>query len=175
MLRIFMSLFFLILLFHQSVFADTNKSIAEHYFPAPQKVGEAMLTYLFWDVYHAELYASPEGWNPDKPFALSINYLRDIKGIDIADKSISEIKDQGFNNKQLLAIWQEQLREIIPDVYKGTRLTGVRDNDRNTVFYHNGKKIGEIRNPQFTLLFFNIWLGEKTSEPSLRKSLLGNS
>jgi hypothetical protein len=40
-------------------------------------------------------------------------------------------------------------------------------------FFHNGNPRGEVRDAEFTRRFFGIWLGEATSEPALRDSLLG--
>ena len=155
--------------------ADTAMATAARYFANPQKVGEAVLKYLFWDVYRAELFAPPAGWRADAPFALSLNYLRDLDGADIADRTISEMRDQGFSDEDTLSDWQGRLRAIFPDVSDGTRLTGIRDSRGGTVFYRNGAKIGEIRDPAFTRRFFDIWLGDKTSEPALRRALLGGS
>ena len=42
--------------------------------PNAQKVGEGRLTYLFWDVYDATLYAPAGAWDNDKPFALQLSY-----------------------------------------------------------------------------------------------------
>ena len=155
--------------------ADTALATSARHFADPKKVGEAVLKYLFWDVYRAELFAPSQGWRPDAPFALSLNYLRDIDGINIADRTISEMRDQGFSDDGKLSTWQSRLRDIFPNVSDGTRLTGVRDRDGNTIFYRNGGKIGEIKDPDFTRRFFDIWLSEKTSEPSLRRALLGGS
>lgn len=155
--------------------ADTALSTSARYFANPQKVGEAVLKYLFWDVYRAELFAPAAAWRADAPFALSLNYLRDIDGVDIADRTISEMRDQGFNDEARLSAWQTALRKIFPDVSDGTNLTGIRDKAGNTIFYRDGKKIGEIADQVFTRRFFDIWLGEDTSEPTLRRALLGGS
>ena len=153
--------------------AESAMSTAARYIANPQKVGEAVLKYLFWDVYRVELFATPAGWRPDAPFALTLNYLRDFAGADIADRTISEMRGQGFSDEKTLADWRSRLLTIFPDVSEGTRLTGVRDSDGKTIFYLNGTKIGEIDDPSFTRPFFDIWLGEKTSEPALRRALLG--
>jgi hypothetical protein len=34
--------------------------------------------------------------------------------------------------------------------------------------------VGVIRDAEFSRRFFNIWLGEKTSEPKLRAQLIGS-
>ncbi len=86
---------------------------------------------------------------------------------------MSEIKSQDSFPSEKLALWKSKLDSIIPDVDTSTTITGVRDSNVHTLFYENGTLIGEIKDPQFTRAFFNIWLGEKTSEPKLRSRLLG--
>ena len=41
------------------------------------------------------------------------------------------------------------------------------------VFYKDNTEIGRIKDPAFSVAFFNIWLGDKTSAPELRRKLLG--
>ena len=76
-------------------------------------------------------------------------------------------------SKSELAQWKTKLSDIIPNVDSKTTITGVRDQAGNTLFYLNGKIIGRVDNKRFTQGFFNIWLGEKTSETKLRNQLLG--
>jgi hypothetical protein len=136
-------------------------------------IGEARMEVLFWDVYDARLYAPGASWRPEKPFALVLTYLLDLKGERIAERSIQEIRKQGFGDELTLARWYEMLIGIIPDVGDGDEIVGVSDSEGHTLFYHNGELIGEIREPEFTDRFFGIWLSELTSEPELRRNLLG--
>lgn len=39
-------------------------------------LGESRLSFLFWDVYDARLYVTDDFYQPDKPFALTLHYLR---------------------------------------------------------------------------------------------------
>ncbi len=156
-------------------FAGSTVDMVARYIENPRKIGEGILTILFWDVYRAELYAPMTGWRPDAPFALSLKYLRDLKGADIVDRTISEMRGQGFYDDLTLNAWRGQLQDIFPNVSDGTRLTGVRDNEGNTVFFRDGNKIGEVKDPAFTRRFFDIWLGARTSEPDLRRALFGGT
>lgn len=145
----------------------------DKYVPAAEKVGEGRMSVMLWDVYDAALYA-PEGiWEAEKPFALRLSYLRSLVGKKIADRSIEEIRDQGFNDEVKLATWHGQLRNIFPDVDEGIVLTGVKTKSGATVFYKDDMEIGSINDPEFSEAFFNIWLSEKTSAPGLRRMLLG--
>lgn len=147
----------------------------KQHLPSAQKIGEGRLTYLLWDVYDARLYA-PEGeWDRQRPFALTLHYLRNLEGDAIADRSVEEIRKQGYDDEIRLAAWHSQMRDIFPDVTDGTELTGLYTPGEATQFYENGKWIGSVKDAEFGVHFFNIWLSEKTTEPELRRHLLGLS
>ncbi len=141
--------------------------------PNAQIVGEGVLTYAFWDVYRATLYAPDGVWAAQKPFALSIEYFRHLKGKAIADRSVQEMRGQGFKDEVLLATWHARMKSIFPDVQKGTVLSAIYLPGSETVFYRDGNKIGAIEDDDFGQRFFSIWLDKKTSEPQLRRALLG--
>lgn len=145
----------------------------QSYVPEAQKVGQGRLTYLFWDVYDATLYAPEGAWNDRKPFALQLSYLRTLNGKKIADRSAEEIRGQGFKDEVKLATWHAQMRKIFPDVDEGVNLTGVYTESGETIFYRDNFEIGRIKDPEFSKAFFGIWLDEKTSAPDLRRKLLG--
>lgn len=136
-------------------------------------VGKAKMTYLFWDVYDIELYTPTGQWPHEGVFELSLIYYRELDGKAIAERAITEMRKQGFKDKALLQKWLQQMTDIFPTTYKSMRLTGVKTPEGNTVFYRDKEQIGEVLDPLFTEQFFAIWLGEKTSEPKLRKQLLG--
>lgn len=150
-----------------------SPDIAKRYIGDVRKVGDGVLSYLFWDVYRATLYAPAAGWRRDAPFALSLAYLRDLRGADIAERTISEIRDQGFGDEARLAAWSARLTALFPDVTDGDSLTAVRDAKSRTIFYRGAARIGTVDDADFTRRFFDIWLGKKTSEPKLRRALLG--
>lgn len=140
--------------------------------PDAAVVGRGILTYIFWDVYEATLYAPRGQWQPGQPTALSITYYHAIDGADIADRSVQEIRQQGFRDEVKLAGWHAQLRRIFPDVANGTVLTAIYTPGEQTAFYNGNAFIGSIKGDEFGRLFLGIWLSEQTSEPSLRRALL---
>jgi hypothetical protein len=141
--------------------------------PQASLTGQGRMTYLMWDVYDATLYAPAGRYQPNQPYALSLTYLRSLEGRAIADRSVEEMRTQGFSNEIKLAQWHSQMRSIFPDVSAGNTLTGVATREGHTRFYRDGKLIGEIADSQFTETFFNIWLSPKTTAPNLRKALIG--
>jgi hypothetical protein len=148
---------------------------AQKYLPHATLVGKATLSFTFWDVYEASLYAPNGEFDENAPHALTLHYLIELKGKDIADRSIIEMKKQGFTNQSKLNDWHAQMLKLFPDVHKGTELTAVFTPSQSTHFYHNDQSIGSINDPEFTKQFADIWLSQKTSEPELRKKLLGQS
>ena len=158
-----------------SALSATTTQLIDRYVPNYKEVGQGSLSVLFWDVYDATLFA-PEGrWQNDLPYALSITYLMDLDGDEIAERSAKEIRQQGFNNEIKLALWHQKMETIFPDVEEKSVLTGIYDSNQNTIFYKDNQRIGVIKDPDFGRWFFSIWLGEKTSEPDLRAALLGQS
>lgn len=143
------------------------------YVPQAQLVGEGKLTYLFWDVYDAQLFAPAGKWQNSPPYALKLSYLRDLNGKAIAERSVKEMKKQGANNQQQLEQWLQVMTDIFPDVAEGDTITGVLQSDYSTVFYKNDAQIGVVEDKAFGEQFFAIWLDDKTSEPELRKKLIG--
>lgn len=141
--------------------------------PGATVVGSGVLFYAFWDIYEATLFAPGGVWDANQPHALSIEYFRALDGKAIADRSVQEIRQQGFTDEVTLAAWHAQMKAIFPDVKKGTVLTAVYIPDAHTTFYKGAETIGVIKDDAFGKAFFGIWLAEKTSEPKLRRALLG--
>ena len=65
------------------------------------------------------------------------------------------------------------MQQAFPDVKNGDRITGVQQPGEGLRFYVNGRAGGELRDAEFARRFIGIWLGEQTSQPALRQSLLG--
>ncbi len=136
-------------------------------------VGQGRLSMAFWDVYDATLYAPNGRWQPEQPFALSIHYFREIDGDDVADRCAQEMRKQGFKDEIKLAAWHTQMQNIFPDVKNGDILTAVFNAKQETKFYAGSQLLGTIKGQEFAKWFSGIWLSERTSEPELRRQLLG--
>ncbi len=149
------------------------EQITQQYINSPKVVGAAQLKVMFWEIYNAKLAAPNGEWKKDAPFALSLTYLRDFDGEEIASRSVDEMRDIGYEDEVLLAKWYEQMRSVFPNVKEGENITGVMDKEQYTHFYYDGNLIGSIEDKSFGQAFFDIWLNEKTSEPKMRKQLLG--
>lgn len=152
--------------------AQADESTANRHIQNADLVGEARLKVMFWNIFDAQLFAPDGQYSESRPFALSLSYLRQLDSRKLVDSTIEEMAGQGRFDSQELAKWEAELNEIFPDVDKNTTITGVRDENGHTLFYQNGQPIGKIANERFTRGFFDIWLGESSSQPELRKRLL---
>jgi hypothetical protein len=140
--------------------------------------GSGELTFLGLSIYDARLYRSAGAHGdcaPDEPFALQLVYKRRLYGELIAARSVEEMSKLGFGTAEQRARWGDLLKTILPDVDAGDFLTGVNVPRRGVRFYQNGKPIGAIDDREFAQAFFAIWLDPRTSEPALRRQLLGEA
>jgi len=172
MLRNLISIIILLLICSQPAMA---KEAITKTIPNAKIVGEGRLTYMLLNVYDATLYAPHAQLTNNQPFALSIHYLREINGNDIANRSIEEMRRQGLQDEEMLKTWHAEMSAIFPDVQNGTVLTAVFTPGKHTEFFQNNRSIGTINGDDFLHYFSGIWLSEKTSEPALREKLLGLS
>ena len=138
--------------------------------------GGGELTFFGLSVYDARLFRDVSARGEvtiDEPFALQLIYKRRLYGELIAARSVEEIAKLGYGSTEQRTRWGEMLKQILPDVDDGDSLTGVNIPKRGVRFYHNGKLIGTNDDRNFAQAFFAIWLDPRTSEPTLRKQLLG--
>ncbi|OCQ21474.1 hypothetical protein A7985_12770 [Pseudoalteromonas luteoviolacea] len=172
MIQVKLGVFTLLMLF--SCFVNSTSFDVKNIKNGMTQVGQtARMTYLFWDVYDISLYTSSGKYEPLAPFILQLTYLRDLSGNDIAQRSLEEMEKQGFQNEEIGQVWLERMKRIFPNVKSNYSLYGVRTASGTTQFYNAEGLLGEIEDPLFTKWFFDIWLGSKTSEPKMRRTLLG--
>lgn len=146
--------------------------------PGARAAGRGRLRFWGLDVYDAALWVTP-GFRQSAfafhAFVLELDYLRAFSGADIARRSITEMRRTGGFSEQQAAQWQAALGKLLPDVRPGDRITGIHQPGQGAAFAFNGKRLGEIRDAQFSSLFFGIWLSPNTSEPGLREALLAGA
>lgn len=130
---------------------------------------------MFLSVYEAKLLAEKGNDIYSRPLLLELKYSRSFKGKDIVEQSIKELVSAG-NDKSQLEGWREKLLAIFPDVKESDIIHASYNPEAGIVFHFNSEKeLGRITDLNFSKKFLDIWLGEKTSAPELRKKLLGNN
>lgn len=146
--------------------------------PQARAAGSGLLRFWGFEVYRAQLWVEP-GFRRDSferhAFALDIEYLRSLRGRDIAQRSIDEMRRQAPLDEARAQQWLAAMQRMFPDVQRGDRLTGVYRPGRGALFLHNGREIGTQDDAEFARRFFAIWLARETSEPGLREQLLAGT
>ncbi len=144
--------------------------------PGAQLQGSGRLRFIGLAVYDARLWrgAAPVGadWM-SAPLALELIYLRKLVGRQIAERSIKEMRRQRELSDDEAGRWLAAMMQIFPDVKDGDRITGFVVPGLGARFAVNGAVKGDVRDTEFARLFFGIWLSDKSSEPALRRALLG--
>ncbi len=144
--------------------------------PGAALLGSGRLTFLGLRVYEARLW-SDDNFRVEPfdraPIAIEVGYARALRGRLIAERSLEEMRRSGPIAEAQAARWLAAMTQLFPDVAAGDRLTGVLRPGESARFFLNGKLLGEVRDAEFAKRFFGIWLSPKTSEPSLRESLIG--
>lgn len=125
-------------------------------------------------IYDARLWTTQRiaGDGTDQPLALEVRYARALSGPRIAQRSIDEMRRLGAMTEAQAQHWLQALKQLIPDVQAGDRITAVQRPGQSVRFFVNGRTSGEIDDPAFVKLFLGIWLSPRTSEPGLRAQLL---
>jgi hypothetical protein len=162
------------LLMPKSVMALTLPEPVAKDVPNLRLAGDGRLSWFGLHVYDASLWISGAQWNEEREFALDIRYARDIKSRRLVQTSLDEMRRLGFGDERRLEEWAERMARVFPDVKKGEHLTGVNRPGAGAEFYHQGRSVGTIDDPEFARAFFSIWLDARTREPGLRRSLIGN-
>ena len=136
--------------------------------------GEAVLRFFGLKVYDVRLWTQMKPFTHGEPFAIELVYDMAIKGKDIADRSVKEMRTQGVGDEAKLRRWGEEMTKIFPDIKHGDTLIGVSIPAKEARFYNREKLIATIPDPEFAKAFFDIWLSEKCSYPKVRLKLLGS-
>jgi hypothetical protein len=141
--------------------------------PELRFLGKGEMRWFGLHLYDASLWSSGATWSPRQPYALAIEYAREIPGKRLVESSIAEMRRLGVQDEDKLARWADALTAVFPDVKKGDRIVGAHLPGKGATFFYRGQPAGSIEDSEFAETFFAIWLDPRTREPSLRKALLG--
>jgi Chalcone isomerase-like len=150
-------------------------------FPGARLQGQGRLRFLGLRVYDAKLWVGAQAITENTsnfaslPFALELDYERNLKGKQVAERSLEEMKRQGEVAEDTAKRWLATMETLFPDIKKGDRLSALNVPGMGARFFMNGNLRGDVRDADFVRLFFGIWLSPKTSEPALREALLGRA
>jgi hypothetical protein len=138
-----------------------------------QKVGQGTMSWFLLDIYDASLFTDSGSYQANMyPQVLTITYLKNISKQRLIKATKDQWLLQDFEASKVRQ-WLLRLEQVWPDIKSGDSLTFYVNENKNGYFYHNQNLLGGIDNEDFSDAFLAIWLSEKTSQPQLRRELLG--
>ena len=176
MLRIFLISVFLIfsnLAFGKYIsFLDPKSEfIISKYLGKKFLIGNANYSFLFWDIYDAELYSTSKKYNSNE-LAIILKYNRSIDKETLIRETINDIKEQKSISNQQEEKWKSLLESIYIDTKTNKKFIAIKINNKS-IFYYNNKKLYESFDEEFNQLFFDIWLRSNSKNPNFTRTLLG--
>lgn len=146
--------------------------------PGALWVGTGRMRYFTFSIYDATLWVAP-GFSAKQyaqsAFALDLGYLRSLDGHAIAQRSLAEMRRGASLTAEQEQRWLVAMQQAFPDVKVGDHITGLHQPGLGASFWFNGAPRAQVADPEFSRLFFGIWLAESTSEPRLRAALLAKA
>lgn len=139
---------------------------------------QAVLTYLWADVYAAALYApsglgARQAWDQQKALRLALYYFRDIDRNDVIKAANTTLeRQQSPATLARLKPELDQLHSTFRDIRSGDRYALELQPGRGLSLEINGKVVFSSRNDELAKAYLGIWLAPKGLSDSLRRTLL---
>jgi len=145
--------------------------------PAAVRLGGGELRWFGLRIYHATLWAEQQPFQPQRAFALQLQYHRSISRERLADTSLDEIRrlSRKLPDSATLARWRSTLLNAFTDVSAGDELIGVYRPGLGMRLYNQRQLLSEIDDPALAQAFFGIWLDQRSRDQSLRQQLIGDT
>ena len=134
-------------------------------------IGSANYSFLFWNIYDAELYSTSNKFNSNE-LAMILKYNRSIEKETLVKETINDIKEQKNISKEQEEKWKSLLESIYIDTKTNKKFIAIKINNKS-IFYYNNKKLHESFDEEFNQLFFDIWLRSNSKNPDFTRTLLG--
>ena len=152
----------------------TINSVAAAPLQGLQSSGKSELSWFLISVYEAQLFTtSGQFVYGQYPQALEIEYYRNITKENLIKATKEQWEEQSIKHPDL-DFWLVELEQVFPDVKPKDKLVFSIDEIGNNQFFLNDRPIGKIANKDFSQLFLDIWVSEKTTYPDLRLELIGD-
>ena len=139
-----------------------------------KEVGKGSYVFLFKTRFKATLKSPTLNYKyPSSEAAISIRYLQSFTKQDLIEATSRSWRRMG-ESPSFIANGEKVLSKIYPNVKENDVITFVYQ-PGNSLFFLNRKKIGMIKDNNFSKKFLGIWLSENSTATRLRRSLLKNA
>ena len=135
-------------------------------------IGEGVLKVFIWDIYKLRLFSETNIYNRNETLVLEFEYLRDTSKASVIKASIVELKKLNLSNSKLEK-WKKYLEKSIKDMKEGEKAALLFKPNAGLTFFASDKFNITIDNVEFANSYIDIWLGDNTARPKLRKQITG--
>lgn len=144
--------------------------------PQVVPLGDGVLNWLGFRIYHATLWADKRPFQRERVFALQLHYYRSISRQRLVQASLDEIQRlSSFSiDAAILMHWDSTLNRAFTDVAPGDELIGVYLPGHGMRLYNQRRLLADIDDLRLARAFFGIWLDESTRDQALRRKLMGD-
>ncbi|WP_448652400.1 chalcone isomerase family protein [Pseudomonas fluorescens] len=174
--------FCLMMIFSVAVLASEADRLKQADFPAQSQQlalkNQAVLVYLWADVYAAALYAptdlsAKQAWEQQKDLRLALYYFRDIDRSDVIKAATTTLERQQTSTALArLKPELDRLHASFRDIRSGDRYALDVRPGRGLNLEINDKVVFSSRDEALAKAYLGIWLAPKGLSDSLRNSLL---
>ena len=171
--------FCLMLMVSITAHANEAQRLKQADFPAQSQAlmlkNQAVLTYLWADVYAAALYAPPDlnakqAWDQQQALRLTLYYFRDIDRNDVIKAATATLERQQISAGLNPGI--ARLHARFRDIRSGDRYALDFRPGRGLNLEINGQVVFSSPDAELAKAYLGIWLGPKGLSDSLRGRLL---
>ena len=136
-------------------------------------VGSSDMRWMVFKVYNITLLTHDGEYQPEGyPQALEIRYYRDIDKEDLVKSTGNQWIKLGIPSSKI-KLWLPELLAMWPDISANDTLRIEVDVNGTNNFRFNGELIGAVDDEDFSRAFLDIWLSPETTQPAVRKRLIG--
>ena len=141
--------------------------------------GQASMRWFGLLLYEARLWTADSFdskiWT-EQSFGLELIYARSFEGARIAQTSLELMQAQHGKLAERDRQWLSWMEQSFPNIEAKDRLLGLHRSGQTVCrFIHNRKPRFEVPDAAFARAFFGIWLDPRTTEPALRRRLIGEA
>ncbi len=140
--------------------------------------GKVQYSWLWMDLYHAELWSKRPLQRREEifgmPHALRLTYDRSFGKKLLVETSLRLLNDQKLLTEEQNLAWGRDLEMIFPSVRDGDQVAAVYKPQHGSIhFFFNGQSRGVIKDAEFSRRFMAIWLGADSMFPEKGLRLMG--
>ena len=135
-------------------------------------IGEGVLKVFIWDIYKLRLFSETNVYDRNDVLVLEFEYFRDTSKASVIKASIIELKKLNLSKRKLKK-WENYLEKSIKDMKAGEKAALLFRPNAGLTFFASDKFNITIDNEEFANSYIDIWLGENTERPKLRKQITG--